>query len=504
MLGTRVISVEEAERSRRARARREAQTEAMARRLRASGIEVQRKDVGPVVALGAITGEILPVENRWRNVNFLPSMQMVHGAKHRAAMGAYIAQHPKGRFTQYWVLTGGERCEIAEVDKRFAEMTRALSRFVHSAKTEFPWVEFVARQNEVTINKDRMAHCHINLALIFLEAVEKSALIEFSEKMRSVLGGWVKNNRKIKSIDEFVKYTTKFGIQIDEHGDERGSTETRADVLDSLQLDLFDVARGRTDDYLSDLYRAMYKRRNFGAFGEFAKWRRQLGEDRVVPRRIGDDYVLVEQCPYRARAKNDAQNRADGEFKAENLLLNWAMPHSHGADGTVVEPTLRVIGFTNDPATPAGIERLAIIRDLADRLRAAVQPLQAKPADNVVLLAEERAKRAPLYGSHKHDNCPEKVCPLPPALPIFESIPDSNSVVHVPSLAVMTREQAEAAGFVPTPRPPRPPIIAPDALHERKLREWASEIGNPARFHGEAMPPPRDWRQYELVLPSAA
>jgi hypothetical protein len=455
-LGARRIDVDTAARTRRARESRDEQTHTIARRLRAGGIEAERHDFTDVVALGAISDQTATVSDRWRNINFLPAMQVTHGARHRAELGSYLSQHPKGSYCQYFVLTGGERCTIAEIPRRFSEMTRSLSRFVNRARTEWPFAEFVARQNEVTINEDRLAHPHINVAVIFLNRVQESTLIEFTNALRSALGGWVKNNRRIKSIDEFVKYSVKFGIELDDEGIERGCSSRRESVLNALQPDLFDHADNR-GDYLVSLYHSTFKSRAFAAFSRFADWRRDLRARRLVPRRIGDDFALVRMCPYRPRKKmSDEQTGHIGRTgRAENILLNWAMPHAHGDTGTLIEPTIRILNFTPTPDSADGRDRLMVIRDLQNHLRTACNEAEAarqpRIDDKVVDLAEARAKRAEryegarsaaLYRSHKHDNCPPNT---------FTPIGLRDEYLHHESGAVFTKSEAEAYGYQPPP-----------------------------------------------------
>lgn len=447
-------------------------------------------------------------------------MQHAHGAAKRAQLGSYLSRHPKKRFCQFWVLTGGERVEAAGVRKRFARMTRALSKFIAYAKVEFPWVEFVARMNEITVDADKTCHPHINLCAIFLQAVPREELLRFSEGLRKAMKGWVYNARSIKSVDEFIKYTTKFGISIDEDGNERASSSKRSAVIESLQPDLFDVADGKNEDILATLYREQFHARAFAAFGPFAEYRRRLEERRLMPKRVGDDYMLIRKSPYRARQKKDGTVDQSEQVNVENLFLAVSMPHPHGVAGTLIEPTLRIIGYTESPTTEAGRDRLAAIRAVQERLRLALietpAPKDVPLSDNVVDLAAARAARAERSyivhtGTLSVRGAPSLLTRILPSFCAtkdsqdgFDSIDGTSLVLHKSSLAVFDCSNVpsaaagrDRAGFTHS-QYSRIPLVAPDPLHEAVLAAWAAGREAPARR--DDWENPGDWRQYWLPL----
>ncbi len=500
MIGSRTISVEEAERTHAAKRKREQQSETIAKRLRAAGIEVERKDVSPVVCVGALSGEAKPVTNRFVNNNMIPAMQAVNGAPQRASLGAYLAQHRRGQNAKFFVLTNGERCNAKQLKGRFSELSRDLSRFISRARTEWPDVEFVARKNEVTINKDRLCHPHANVCVITQRYMPDEEWLAFNAALRQAIGGWVYGARQIQSVDEFVKYSVKFGIEIDEEGDELASESRRDEVLEATQQDLFDFADGQ-QDVLVELYKQLYRGKSFAAFGDYARWRKSLEEQRVVPKRLGDDYVLVKMCPYRPKTKRGEGEGQGDTTKAENVLLNWSMPFAHGENGTLVEPTLRVIGYTTDPQTPEGEERLLLIEALTEKLQDACQGAAARKAavatGAVADLDAARAARK-TYSPHMHDNCPTASGPgSNRSLPKFESIEGTNNVIHRESVTVMTVAEAEKHGYQP-PQRPREPIVAPDPAHAARLASLS--VGNRAEAASASIDCRGDWRQYELPV----
>jgi hypothetical protein len=428
-IGVREITEELRDKMRAARDLRDSQSHLIAERLIELGVKAMRKNT--MRNLGVVSGETAGEAETFGNCNLFPSIQHLNGSINRAALGAYLNAHRKGDYARYYVVTGGDRVHRTQIRARWRAMSRRLSKFIHRCAPEFPWVEFVCRSNEVTLADDASAHPHFNVILIFNRYVEEMELIEFQQKFREAMKGWVRDAGRIRDIEEVIKYTTKYACAesanaANDRGEKASST---ADELKRAVRGLLDLqAEEGEESPLLTLHHQLYKVRRFEAFGAFRDFRRDYKNRRLIPRRIGEEYGFIKMSKYAARPEKSTASAHE-----ENKLISVTMPRPLGKSGTLIEPALVVSNYTAEPTTAAGRDNLAKLRAARLRVLAVLDPKWTEaagldpeaaaqataPGDldvsdfetgELIELRKSRAEKpaapAPVYLQHMHDNCP--------------------------------------------------------------------------------------------------
>ncbi|WP_096700023.1 hypothetical protein [Magnetospirillum sp. 15-1] len=281
-----------------------------------------------VTVIGNATGEIDGQES-YRAICFLPLIAQRERRPVLNALRYFQRHHPAGAYIRYAVVTAGRRVPAwGDLRGAMARLHRQVSRWAHDADRDWD-VEVLYRGTEVTRDAAATYHPHANVLYRPRRGMSKARWSAFLGWSRGRLGAHWRDNGTLRDADEAIKYPFKPAELDDAPGDE-----------------------------LVWLWWDTHRLKLVQPMGAFAEFRRQLQRDgqkvAMVNRRGGARLEIV------ARAKRDPlDDKAEADPRGENLILCRTAPQFRFC--SFAEPVTLVVNYTDQPTTPEGRQRLAII-----------------------------------------------------------------------------------------------------------------------------------------------
>lgn len=289
-----------------------------------------------VTALGNVTGQV-DCEETYRAIRFLPLIAQRERRPILNALRYFQRHHAMGKHLRYGVVTGGQRI-MAWGDLRgaMARLHRRVSRWAHDADHEWN-IEVLYRGTEFTRDSAASYHPHANVLYAPRHRMSKQRWAAFLRWSRMRLGAHWQDNGTLTDPDEAIKYPFK-----------------------PAELD---HAPGPE---LVWLWWETHRMKFAQPMGAFAAFRQQLQRDGqkvvMVNRSRGARLEIV------ARSQRDpVDSEASADPRKENMILCRTAPQFRF--GPFAQPITLVVNYTEQPATPEGLRRLAIIRHWNDQAR---------------------------------------------------------------------------------------------------------------------------------------
>ncbi len=366
------------------------QTERMADILKRCGVQVRAPDRAMSLVRPAGDGSFLVEDlEAFRNLNLLPSVQKNNRRKALRWLEAYLQQHARSQYLRYYVITSGERCALDQVRARHAWLTKRMNRW--RRKVLIPkGIEIVAWGIELTIDADRTAHVHANVALIPPKLSEADLEALYAETS-AIFGTHWRDAGRITNLKEFLKYTVKFSVSASKTGEKVDS-----DLFSLLDIAPSESIDGETGEVTTThpvkvLYDQLFRRRLFHPIGEFAEFIKSHREAGLKPVHIGDDWFMAPKLPVPERPKRNDSGVVD------NIVCAVCAPRPFEEGGAPL-PSAIIRNFSADPESPAAIERL-------ERLMELFSFYQDETSERLAAYEESFGEAAPLYSSQGHFNC---------------------------------------------------------------------------------------------------
>lgn len=289
-----------------------------------------------MTAIGNATGEI-DSEESYRAIRFLPLIAQRERRPILNALRYFQRHHPLGTHLRYAVITAGCRVPAwGDLRGAMARLHRQISRWAHDADREWG-IEVLYRGTEFTRDGAPSYHPHANVLYAPRRPMSKVRWSDFLKWSHARLGAHWRDNGRLKDADEAIKYPFK-----------------------PAELD---AAPGSELVWLWWETHRMKFAQPMGAFAEFRR-RLQRGGQKVamVNRRGGARLEIIARSK---RDPSDAETKADP--RRENLILCRTSPQFRF--GPFAQPITLVVNYTEQPTTPEGRQRLAIIRAWNDQAR---------------------------------------------------------------------------------------------------------------------------------------
>lgn len=289
-----------------------------------------------LVAVGNATGEI-DGEESYRAIRFLPLIAQRERRPILNALRYFQRNDPTGAHLRYAVITAGRRVPAwGDLRGAMARLHRQVSRWAHDADRDWD-IEVVYRGTEFTRDEAASYHPHANVLYRPRSPMRKARWSAFLRWSHIRLGANWRDNGRLKDAEEAIKYPFKPAELDDAHGDE-----------------------------LVWLWWETHRMKFAQPMGAFAEFRRQLQRDgqkvAMVNRRSGARLEIV------TKSKRDPlDEKAESDPRRENLILCRTAPQFRF--GPFAQPITLVANYTDQPSTPEGHQRLAIIRHWNDQAR---------------------------------------------------------------------------------------------------------------------------------------
>lgn len=327
------------------------QTERIADALELAGVPA-RQDVGDVVELGCVTRQV-GRDEAFRPICFLPLIAQRERRPLLNELRYFQRHHPLGEFMRLAVVTTGERVPLfGPMRERLARLHRRVSRWASEAKRRFG-IEVFYRGSEFTIDELLTFHPHANVLFAPAKMLPAHRWQAFLAWTRAFFGAHWHDAGRLASPDEAIKYPFK-----------PADMERLCDNPAGLAW-LFHETEGL---------------KIAQPMGLFADWRRE----RLCERRVSEETgvgswvrvrkVVMVNRPGGARLEVVAKKErsapdddASSDVERENMVLCRAAPQFRFSP--YAEPVLRVLNLTEQPRTPEGARRLALIRKWQDEAR---------------------------------------------------------------------------------------------------------------------------------------
>lgn len=290
----------------------------------------------PITAVANVTGEI-DSEETYRAICFLP---LIAQRERRPLLNAlrYFQRHdPLGAHLRYAVITVGQRIAAwGDLRGAMTRLHRQVSRWAHEADRDWG-IEVLHRQTEFTRDNAASYHPHANVLYAPRRALSKARWSAFLKWSHMRLGAHWRDNGILKDAEEAIKYPFK-----------------------PAELD------GAPGDELVWLWWETYRMKFAQPMGAFAEFRQRLDLDGqkvvMVNRRGGARLEIV------TKSKRDPlDEKAEADPRKENQILCRTAPQFRF--GPFAQPITLVVNYTEQPTTPEGRQRLAIIRHWNDQAR---------------------------------------------------------------------------------------------------------------------------------------
>lgn len=307
------------------------QTERLADILQDNGIPVRLPCA--VQLVGDVTRCVEQAE-AWRSIRFLPLVAQRDRKPTQNALSLWL-RGPQGRHARYAVVTSGGRVPLGgNLKERMSEHTANIRRWASEANSNYG-VEVFMRATEFTVNDDGI-HLHSNLVYRPSKRLTKVVWREFLAWSRKRLRAHWKDCGLLKDASEVVKYAVK-----------------PAD-LDAM-----------ADEHVVWLFGQTYRAKLVQPLGQFSDWLKGLERDRLkvsMVHKVGKSRL----CLVAKAEREPAEGNNDGP--GENVILGRTLPQARWCP--YAEPVSLVMGYTENPVTPQGVRRLAILNERSIQARA--------------------------------------------------------------------------------------------------------------------------------------
>ncbi len=414
-----------------------------------------------MVAIGSATGQIDALDT-YRNSNILPLVASRNRRSLIRDLKWFLANHPKGAYARYGVITSGERVPVfGELRKRVQALHRKISKWASWAKKRYR-ILIQHRQGEFTVDENLSFHPHVNVIYWPTKPLKKADWSSFLKETEQFFGAYWRDCGKIEDVNEVVKYITKgddlqlladsaclveawrdCGVPRDEihaqfvdriGGKREGATplELLADAsicMRTVQTDLENAWRQGHSHPLVWLFHEMHCLHVAQSMGDFAGERRKLREGKLKIVSIWTPAGMKQ----RMVAKNSKMRSEQPPEIVENQVICISLPQPRFTPWS--EPVIYVNGYNPRPVTSNGRGGLALI----NRLKAEVAPVWLANGAPVASVAVRRAimvsgvmdeglgggvprsgaaaQAEPVgaadgeavYGSHQYENCPGSI-----------------------------------------------------------------------------------------------
>lgn len=316
------------------------QSVAIAARLEARGVSVYREATMTTINDDG-TAETVRC---FRDIHILPEVASRGRRELRLALSLFFERHKRcAKYSRYYVLTGGERVPIGQIAERKATMERAIGHWGEYAERFGIDLVFVSWEDPIAV--DGTAHVHANLVVYPRRMLTKSDAKAAMAKLRELIGGHVRDNGRVGSVKELVKYITK-----------------PEEVI------------ALSDDHLVELAEELRGMKLCSPLGPFKRWRQAY---KAAGKRISSCRgrpVFVDK-----QSRGEAQNSEGDEDAepAENLVVGLASRFDE--DGQV-QVRVRALNYTAEPKTrrgKVGLCRIASLRDQARWIATEARALEA-------------------------------------------------------------------------------------------------------------------------------
>lgn len=321
--------------------------------------------------VGLVTGESRSLEP-YRDLRMLPLIAqrerrpLMNGLRYWLENCARCDRYgaPYARFV---VVTAGQRVRYSEdLQQAIRRLQRKVSKWAKISADEWG-VDLVFRGTEMTLSEDG-AHVHANLVTEprgYLGEDDDGEDVwgQYLRAMHRHFGAWVKDNQRVGDVREIVKYVCK-------------PTDLIRHVLNQSEA--------RRLQRLEWLYDGLLKTRLVAFHGAAKELWRSLEERKLKPGVVGERVRLI---PKYAPPEKSKDRKPDA---GENVILCFGLAsrtHTPWA-----EPSVLVLGRTDNPSSRIGQQRLEAIQSAADRALAAWQANDAPAPATAVAIA--RAWRA--------------------------------------------------------------------------------------------------------------
>ena len=307
-----------------------AQTDRLSAVLEAAGIQTRLPS--DVSLVGEVTGGVDRAES-WRSIRFLPLVAQRDRRPVASALKLWL-RGPGGKHVRYAVVTSGQRVPVGgDLKARQAEHTGNIRRWASEAGQRYG-VELVLRATEYTVNEDGV-HLHSNIAYRLARPLRRKRWAEFLSWSRGRLQATWKDCGELRDADEVVKYCVK-----------------------PAELERLD------DAAVVWLFDQTYRAKLVQPLGAFAEWLRGLERDRL---RVAMVHDRGGKARLRLVAKGTREASTGGGDVGENVICGRTLPQARWSQWA--EPVSLVMGYTEEPTTPEGVRRLAVLRARQEQAR---------------------------------------------------------------------------------------------------------------------------------------
>jgi hypothetical protein len=411
-----------------------------------------------MVAIGSATGQIDALDT-YRNSNILP---LVASRNRRALIRDlkwFLANHPKGAYARYGVITSGERVPLfGELRARVQLLHRKISKWASWSNKRFG-IKVQHRQGEFTVDESLTFHPHVNVIYWPTKPLKKADWSKFLKETEQFFGAYWRDCGKIEDVNEVVKYITK-GDDLQLLADSACLVEAWRDcgipkdeILaefverlgkkgEGMPLELLSdasICMKAVEDRLQHAWRQGYSHPLVWLFyemhglhvaqsmGEFACERRKLRDGKLKIVSIWTPAGMKQ----RMVAKNSKTRSDHPPEVVENQVICVSLPQPRFTPWS--EPIIYVNGYNPRPTTSNGRGGLELI----NRLKSEVAPIWQANGAPIASVAVRRAimvsgiacegleggeprsgaaaqaepggaaaGEGGLYGSHQYENCP--------------------------------------------------------------------------------------------------
>lgn len=276
----------------------QAQTEEIADRLEALGIQARLP--ASITSISAVTLQEDTLDS-FRPIRFLPAVAARERRPHLNAMRYWLEKNPQAKkYVRFAVITYGTPIRAGDdLREAISDLTRRISRWAHYVMKRFG-VEVLYRGIEYTWkdrdgNGEQTLHLHANV-LYWPHRNMDEQWVEFLAVSHVKLDSHWKDNGRVQDVAEIVKYVVK--------------------PEDLRKLD---------DDDLLWLYENTFKKRISAPMNSLRKFASNLTKERkkvVTVSEVGLRIVTKARKLDRAKAKEDRV----GGGRATNIILGLTLP----------------------------------------------------------------------------------------------------------------------------------------------------------------------------------
>lgn len=175
----------------------------------ATGDSYRRASDGAAL-IDLVTGDVVEgAAERWKRRVILPAAWSEMRGPVCRDLQAFLADHPRGPYARYIVMTGGPRVTVEELPDAIDAVRRRVKRIAEALREM--GIDVLMRSTEFPFDPETMTHhVHVNLIVLPCRYIKPSRWQKYLKALREANGGyWIKDNGRLGDVQEAVKYCLK-------------------------------------------------------------------------------------------------------------------------------------------------------------------------------------------------------------------------------------------------------------------------------------------------------